>query len=498
MKRQFQPTNKGTSCPICDDITGKCRITDQDLVLCMSFTSAQDVPNWRFTKLTKNGLWGTWARDDGQKFDPIQWQKNKAEREAAQQRRQAHQRAHTLSPDQRDKYYRQLLASLKLDPIDHADLIGRGFTDQQIKEAGFKSVDQWQKLDIDLPVNLPGVSHSGKSLIIGSAGYLCPCYDHKSRIVGLQVRFRVARGKQRYAWLSSATKKRPNGAPPALANGENPLTVVNLCGGSSPVVYLAEGTGAKPWLAAQLLDSPVIGAAGGLWSTSPQTLETNLRTLTQTATDAKVILIPDAGDVSNPHLRHRNRRTLSVLAGLGYDVQIMWWGQVLKSDADIDHLQKGFDYSLLSVDQFWEICDREKINAASREAQAKLNSLTVKPAKEFVEQYLPDLRLPRPGGILFVDSPMGSGKTTQTQRLIREYFQQNANGLVRFFGYRNALLRQTLETLQVAFPDRYIDLIHDLGAHGGDGTAATMLNSYDVIGLCVDSLLKIDDRSLVR
>lgn len=500
MKRQFQPTNKGNACPICDDISGKCRITDQDLVLCMELTSAQDVPGWRFTKLTKNGLWGTWAPDEGKQYDPIQWQLQKAEREAARQRKQSQQRKQSLSPTQRDKYYRQLLASLKLDPIDREDLTRRGFTDEEIREAGFKSVEPWQKLDIELPVNLPGVSHHGKSLIVGSAGYLCPCYDHKQRIVGMQVRFRVPRGKQRYAWLSSSTKKRPNGAPPALANGENPLTLINQFSDTpSPVVYLAEGTGAKPWLTARILNnSPVIGAAGGMWGSSPQTLETTIKAVThaQPAADIQAVLIPDAGDVSNPHLRHRNRRTLETLTALGYQVQVMWWGQVLKSDPDIDHLQPGFEHKLLSVDEFWEICDREKINAASREAQAKLNSLTVKPAKEFSEQYLPALHLPKPGGILFVDSPMGSGKTTQTQRLIAEYFRQNANGLVRFFGYRNALLRQTLETLQTEFPDRCIDLIHDLGAQGSNDTAAAMLNSYDVVGLCVDSLLKIDERSL--
>ena len=520
---QFLASNRSRPCPICDDISGKCRSTEDDLILCMSFPSAHNVPGWKFLKPTKNGLWGTWKIDNGQKFDPIQWQQEKKLREAARKRRQAQQRKNSLSPAQRNKYYRELLAQLTLAPEDRDDLLRRGFTDKQIKEAGFKSVEKWQTLDTPLPVNLPGVSHSGRSLIVGSPGYLCPCYDYRGRIVGMQVRFRTPRGKQRYGWLSSATKKRPNGAPPALANGENPLTVIQSSVkegdliswtegtetnqthvaqvvGAQRTVYLAEGTGAKPHLTASRLRAPVIGAAGGQWASSPETLRTSLKALTQCdPNEALVILIPDAGDVSNhKYIRPRNQRTIALLEELGYNVKVMWWGQTSKEqDFDIDEVLERFEYSLLSVEEFWEICDREKINAAARAAQTEVNALTHKPALELSQRYLPQLRLPKPGSFLFVDSPMGSGKTTQTKNLIREYFQKMPNGLIRFFGYRNALLRQTLENLQEAFPDRAIDLIHDLGTNGGgSGTAQAMLDTYDVVGLCVDSLLKIDERSL--
>lgn len=497
MSRQFSPTNKNTPCPICDDITGKCRMTEQEMLLCMTFTSAQAVPGWRFTKLTKNQLWGTWVPDNGNTFDPEKWKAEKADRETTRKRKQDYQRRHSLIPSQRNKYYRQLLASLKLHPDDREDLIRRGFSDEEIAAAGFKSVEKWQKLDIDLPVNLPGVSHNGKNLITGTPGYLCPCYDHKGRIVGMQVRFRKPRGKQRYGWLSSATSNRPNGAPPALLNGENPLTVVNSTGYSSPIIYLAEGTGAKPWLAEKRLQLPVIGAAGGMWGSSPQTLQESLQAISQAKPqEVRVVLIPDAGDASNPQVRPRNESTIKALTDFGYGVRVMWWGQILKSDLDIDHQPENFKYKLITPEDFWAICDREKINVEARKAQAEINSLSYKPALEFASKFLPDLHLPKPGSFLFIDSPMGSGKTFQTKRLIGEFFQKNANGLVRFFGYRNGLLRQTLENLQVAFPDRCIDLIHDLGAHGSGSTAAAMLSSYDVVGLCVDSLLKIDERSL--
>ncbi|MGI8935871.1 MAG: hypothetical protein ACR2FS_17530, partial [Phormidesmis sp.] len=495
MGQEFQTTRQSDPCPICDDITGKCRLLQSDLTLCMNVTSSTNVPGWRFTKLTKNKLWGIWAPDEKRKGSPEDWKQEQRQRQENRDRRKEFQRKNSLKPAQRNRYYRQLLANLTLHPDDRADLHSRDFTDQEIAIAGFKSVEQWQKLDIELPINLPGVAPSGTNLLTSGAGYLCPIPDHKGRIVGMQLRLREVKGKEgRYRWLSSTSKKRSNGAGPAMRDGENPLPIIGA-GQFSGTIFLAEGTGAKPWLTYQRLQQPVVGAAGGLWGSSAETLRVSLQAISQQPpSKTEIVFIPDAGDAANHKVRGRNQATFKALADLGYQVKVMWWGQVLKADPDVDERPARSPYKLISVDEFWEICDRERISAPAREDQAKINALTYKPDLLVAQKRLPDLHLPKPGRFLFISSPMGSGKSYQTDRLIKEFKQLRAEGLIRLFGCRNSLLRQLTNTLQIANPTLNIDLIHDLGGAGMN--TASMVNTYDVVGLCVDSLLRIDVDSL--
>ncbi len=89
-----------------------------------------------------------------------------------------------------------------------------GFTSEQIVARGYRSVTQWQKVFGSFPTNLPGLLHHG-SLNVGGSGILCPVRDQNGLIVAL--RLRLDNGEQgRYRWLTSATKKNPNGATPRL------------------------------------------------------------------------------------------------------------------------------------------------------------------------------------------------------------------------------------------------------------------------------------------
>ena len=54
-----------------------------------------------------------------------------AEREKNQKR---------MAVAERDRHYRAILSQLELDPVDRADLVKRGFTDEQIERYAFKSV----------------------------------------------------------------------------------------------------------------------------------------------------------------------------------------------------------------------------------------------------------------------------------------------------------------------------------------------------------------------
>jgi hypothetical protein len=66
---------------------------------------------------------------------------------------------------ERDRLYRQLLSQLPLHPADRADLHRRGITDEQIKAWGVSSVEQWQKLSIEILHELTGVSLDGRTLV---------------------------------------------------------------------------------------------------------------------------------------------------------------------------------------------------------------------------------------------------------------------------------------------------------------------------------------------
>ena len=223
--RSFTPTRQSNPCLICSDIKGNCRQTLEDLHLCMSLSSP--LPGFRYLGQTKDGLWAKYAIDDGLKQSPQEREQRWQDQQLLRQQRaaaEADRRAEALPAIERDRHYRQLLSQLSLHPADRADLHRRGLIDEQIEALGVKSVEQWQRLSIELPHELTGVALDGRSLITPRPGYLCPIRDADGLIVGFQLRSRTS-DSPRYSWLTGRTKKRPNGSTPHLPNGELPLSV---------------------------------------------------------------------------------------------------------------------------------------------------------------------------------------------------------------------------------------------------------------------------------
>lgn len=348
MSNNFIPTKRGNPCQICGDEKGKCRETET-IRLCMSLTEAIDIPGFKFTGLTSDDLWGKWIEDDGQNWTEQQrqnWRQEQQQLKEQRAREEAQRRSEAMPAIQRDRYYRRLIDSLPLHPADRADLQRRGLTDEQIQAGGFKSVEQWQKLDFELPYNLPGVNLDGRSLNTSSAGYLCPIRDADGLIVGCQLRVREAADGGRYRWLSSATKKRPNGATPHLPNGELPLAVFRQPNQETAARLLLEGTGPKPLISFQRLGLTTIGAAGGQFASSPE----QLRELTQQQT---IVFPPDAGAVQNDKVLRQYRKTWKLLQEWDCNIQIAWWGQVEKGiHPDIDELTDYSQIQYLSIDEF--------------------------------------------------------------------------------------------------------------------------------------------------
>lgn len=349
MPNTFIPTRKPNPCPLCQDTTGKCRQTDP-IHLCMNFADAiAPIPGFQFLGQTKDGLWGKWIATDGQNWSEQQrqeWQRQREERLALE----TTQRATTLSAESRDRYYHQLLTQLTLDPVDRADLHRRGLTDDQIAAWGVKSVDPWQRLDWELPYTLPGVSLDGRSLNTPKSGYLCPIKDVEGCLVGFQLRFRE--GDTRYLWLTSATKKRPNGSTPHLPNGELPLAIHRPTTLSRPAIALVEGVGAKPFILSQRQGVVTIGAAGGQFASNPQTLQHSLEVLAMELGTQTIEFYPDAGAILNRQVMRQYRRTWKRLQQWGYAVQVIWWGQETKHHPDIDELTDFSHLQRLTIAQF--------------------------------------------------------------------------------------------------------------------------------------------------
>ena len=459
---RFNLFNRGNSCPICDSNNGRCRETD-GLLLCMTGTGKIAVPGYKFIGLTKDQTWGQWVLDNQREWTEQQRQHWQQEQQAKRDQRleAENQRAATAMPAvERDRYYRQLLSPLNLHPTDRIDLVRRGFTDEQILESGFKSVEQWQKLDKTLPHILPGVNLDGRSLNTHSDGYLCPIRDVDGLIVGCQIRLRESEDG-RYRWLTSKTKKRPKGATPHLPNGELPIAVFRPGKVTQPEIALVEGTGAKPFLTSQRLGMVAIGAAGGNFASSPETLQRILRT----AVYKTAVLYPDAGAVQNPNVMRQYRSTWKLLQEWGYTVEVAWWGQTEKAAGDIDELGNFDNIWRISVEGFEAIAHpfepkgkgfgdstSEPKNDRDRYIQKRLmrflgywedliKDFTLSPTEKrkitYYRGYAPTFGLPVKS--ILLRGWLGAGKTEAT---LRSLLPHQDKRIIWLTG-RNGLLRQT-------------------------------------------------------
>lgn len=433
---RFSSTKRGNPCKICAGISGKCRQIDA-LHLCMNLADASNAPSgFKFVGLTKDRLWGKFVINDRRDSR----EQNRLDRLHQHSRSriesQLQSRSPALSADMRDCAYRQLLDTLTLHPDDRADLHHRGLTDAQIEVWGVKSVEQWQALTSPLPVTLPGVSPDGFHLNC-QPGYLCPIHNVHGQIVGFQLRLRHVDEGGRYRWFTSATKKTPNGATPHLSNGELPISVHRPTQITRSEIGLVEGVGAKPFITAQRRGQVTIGAAGGQFASSPKTLKITIDTLAEERGTKTIEFYPDAGAVRNSHVMRQYRATWKLLKKWGYSIQVAWWGQETKTDADIDELDDLYAIRWLSIAQLEAISHPQfdwlkriqqtlKKTLHPRESAAALRSVIECKQSE----YLPGQRLAvwqnalAQGYRYILDtSPPGSGKSYDSGCVEPELFQ---------------------------------------------------------------------------
>ncbi len=464
MSKLFPTTKKYGECEVCGDLTGKCRRPeDSAFHLCMNVSDAkigERINGFICVKQDTGKGWATFVRETDQEKHVPQHTKlvRKSRRPAPV----------SLCAEERDRYYRQLLAELSLAPEDHQELLKRGFSTQEIEAIGYKSVVRSQPLRNHYPTTLPGIAPNGKALLVGGAGYLCPLRDYHGNIVAMQLRLRAPEDGNRYRWLSSRNQ--------ALGiDGENPLTVCHPA--KEPVgVAFAEGTGAKPHFVAQKLGYITIGAAGGQWPSSPETLKATLAHVAEPG--ATIILFPDAGDVLNRHVMPRWKATFELIESYGYDVQFAWWGQINKKADDIDELAHTGLISYISAHEFWQIAEQQTGDVWPFWRTAR----TFTPDHEQEERYF-TAPLPQQGEAYFIRSGLGTGKTHWLiETLIGAY--QNHGFLS--IGYRNSLLIQFCEDPH--FQEQNIHWYH-LQSDLKDKTGALIIQDpHSKISCCIDSL----------
>ena len=474
----------GNSCPVCASTSGKCRWQNYDLsaqngritptikTLCMTGAGGYGNPDYHYFNDTRDGQWGVYIpridwnehRGENRQATPAEteeWVKNQKLKQQALLEAENQRKAQSLPTLERDIAARKIIAQLSLNDIDRRDLIRRGFTQQQIHEIGFKSVEKFQRLTEPVNNRFPGVNVQGNRLSNGSiAGILIPIYTITGEIVAFQVRNRE-QSKSRYRWLSSVWEKgRDNGSAPSLPNGENPLTFsYPQLLGVIPVIRsigLAEGTGAKPNLAATRIGQQVIGAAGGQWLSSPELLKDGLKRWRASVID----LYLDGEDIHKPQVIRRWINLYHQLLEWGYKPRFMYSGR------DIDELDDLFLLREIDLDELEHLLGETHAEGTSARFHPLVgNKLPPPPpiislarklyqrskhfsnnqtqCHRFLQWEIPQTGLENT--LVGIKSALGTGKT-EILKALGAWAREHGLELI-FIGYRNNLLRQTCDRI---------------------------------------------------
>jgi hypothetical protein len=463
----------------------------------MSETGGYGNPDYHYFGDTRDGQWGIYIplvhwnehRGENRQATPLEreeWVRQQQLKVQIALEAENQKRLESLPIAERDIAARAILAQLSLNDIDRKDLLRRGFTAQQIKDIGFKSIDPFQKLREPVNPRFPGVNINGDRLNNWSmGGVLIPIYTITGEIVGFQIRNREANTKGRYRWLSSAWEQgRTNGNAPNLPNGELPLTFVypQLLGAETKEreISLAEGTGAKPNIAAVKLGHQVIGAAGGQFISSPEQLQEGLSTWNGDIVNLQL----DGDDLKKPQVIRRWVNVYHQLIEWEYKPRFMYSG------SDIDELDDITDLRELSLEELGQRAGMKLVPTPPSElggapAQQPISMVRKQYEKaqkftanetqhnRYLKWIIPEVIK---NALIAIKSALGTGKT-EILKSLAAWAKERGYKLI-FVGYRNNLLRQTCDRV----PELY---------HVGDGDKI-VLQSDEHLALCHHSASKLD------
>lgn len=428
--------NRG-DCPVCNGLRKDCRQnTETNLVHCRS--TEANPSDWIFRGQDAWGF-GIWAyaadTEAWTEEKREEWRREQEARKQKRERQEQERNERSLSATERDREIRKILSQLTLSDRHRQQLKSRGLTDEQIELGGYRSLGQWQKLDTPVNDRLAGVKAGGRSLVNPDSGILCPIPNEEGQLVSWQLR-QDNNADNKYIWAASERNRKNRPTSKTKEFSELPLGTwqqPNNKGSNTGTVGLTEGTGIKPHIASCKLNIPVIGASGGNFASSPKTLKSALEKLKPSS----IVLYPDGGAVCNPNVLRQYQKLFDLLGEWGYKTQVAWWGQIEKSDGDIDEIDSvAFSkIEYLTPQEFNQIAEKrcqvveierwkKQQKAAKNRTWKQLTSLTAEPWLEVNTPNLNQIGLENKlelGHIYLVKSAKGSGKTKTVIPLVKNF-----------------------------------------------------------------------------
>ncbi|WP_013321021.1 plasmid replication protein, CyRepA1 family [Gloeothece verrucosa] len=500
-------------CPVCGGTRNDCRQnTITELVHCRELDAAPGDYVFRGFDGLGFGMWTDKASAEA-------WTEEKR-REWQEMRRQQRERkqirlSRLLTDAERDIAIHSILSQLELSEEHRHQLQERGMTDEQIEAGLYRSVKQWQQLETEVDDNLAGVLRGGKKLYVPVSGILCPIANEQGQLVGWQIRLDNSLDEfPKYLWASSEKKRRNDGPSVHLKNGELPLAFFAPSTEPHEViskwfkkqkedktiipVALTEGVAFKPSITCERLGIYTIGASGGNFASSPETLKTYLESIKEQIEAQREesnsnlnnialqpILFADAGCLVNENIIKIYSNTIGYLETLGFEAKIAWWGQRDKDNGDIDEIdgETLASIRLLSTQEFFSLVKKTQRDLKVKAVQRQLQSLTYEPNIRLRSRYLPDLAALIPKeGIVALKSPKGTGKSVQIQKIIESC--QNGGMKIISLTPRRALGREQSLKWGITW--------------GGDQISGldrvTLLENMESLGICWDSVWKLLER----
>lgn len=475
------PTSKNNPCPLCGNVSGHDRFSGEGVLCHNGLDGALAGDGWKFVKNTKDGQWGIYYLN-GQEYDREKAEKIKEQRQE-KERKQLQQ---ALPIPERDKYYRQLAATL---PKDRAitDLTKRGLSIEQIEKYHFFDIRGGQFVPDSFPDNFPGIRKDWKFSngrnTFGYAvqdgnnwkdieGYTVPCYTLNGEIAGYQIR-NTQGLKPKYKWPINS--KLPNGEMPLAVFMPNPEDKrLYLC--DSPLKALI--TSAKH-------NVNTLGIPNGNYKAVAQ----QIKEVIEWQGTTRLIRAIDAGDIlKEDDVMKGIKNEHPFLASFGIEVVYAWWGQrVKKVDPDIDELSNLEEVQCLAYQELLNLAKKEQWIAA--QWMKWINDRKFNADINFNEPYLSrgyNLGDVPSNAAAFFKSGTGTGKTTDFLNLLKTEALKDMGAIS--LGYRNQLLYQfEAKGLEAESDDDKVFFYHindsDESLHLSDPSLRILL--------CIHSILKI-------
>lgn len=424
------PTTRNNECPICTDVSGKCRFIDSldgQFILCWTNSGArllEIVGEHRCVKESGPTNWATFVAV--RETNPEDLARKRQERDLAKAREREELAKGALPVEHRDGAIRTLHRHFGLSVRHREDLRKRGLNDTQIESRLYFTINPNQEIPFGIPANLPGVRDN--QIKAAAPGYACVSFAPGHKASGWQIRLDDATDNK-YRWAKGERSIH-------LSNGELPITSAYPNEIKHSAIWAGEGI-SKPGIAANRLGVVVLGAAGANFAASPEQVDEHLAAASERLGGTKEIAFsPDGGAVSNPHILKAYKRSWELFSKLGYHVKIAWWGQTSKQHPDIDELDSLEAIEIITQKHFWDIVNHSRQQASRdeklRQERLKLEAeeaiyqslITIqeKPWKE-VNQELIDLEGIglEPGAIYIISSAKGTGKTKGLIPIVGEY-----------------------------------------------------------------------------